>query len=98
MVERHAQRCECGGFLDTQICAPRVHTWNSDWYYMNSKEKVFIESKRQLFAECKKRGKYSVGYDQENHFDDPGPQAGDLKTRDEVVNQEAAFVDKCPEE
>ena len=67
MLDRNKQYCRiCHAKLDIQITVPRLTVWKPDWYYVSTKEKVWCDSKRQLFDECKKRNKYAVCHGQEN--------------------------------
>ena len=86
ILERNNQDCpDCKGKLERIFTPPAVSVWKPDWWYVSPKEKLWIESKRQLFDECKKRNKYSVGYGQDNTPDERPPEADDLKTVAEVA-------------
>ncbi len=101
MAERTKQKCPlCEAAMISLLSggSGSAVIWKPDWYWVNSDEKVFVRSKAQLFEECRKRGKYSVGYGQENNPSDRAVPDGGLKSRAEVVNQEAALWDNCQEE
>lgn len=78
--ERNEQRCpKCGAKMRTVIRAPSgVQAWKPDWWWLSSKEKVHISSKRQLFEECRKRDKVAVCHDQEWKAPQLPPNGGGL--------------------
>jgi len=44
------------------VSPPEVGQWKPDWYWFSPKERIWIESKRQLLDTCKQKGKVSLGY------------------------------------
>ena len=67
IAERNSQTCAvCGNRLERVFAAPGISVWKDDWYWVDAKTRVWVSSKRQLFDECKKRNKFSIGYGQES--------------------------------
>ena len=86
MAERNQQRC-CNGTMRVLIRPPAAHVWKPDWYWMGSKERVFVRSKRQLFEECRQRDKVAVCHDQAWKSPQHPPRGG-LKTAAECYQCE----------
>lgn len=79
IAERDAQRCPmCRGALKRHMSVPQPVMFKGEWYHFHGPEDAaFVTSKRQLFEECRKRGKYAEGHDQERKLNDANdPQKG----------------------
>ncbi len=65
--ERNRQPCpSCGSMAKIVFSVPFVQTWKPSWFGLNGpSDSVYITSKKQLFEECRKRGKFAEGYGQE---------------------------------
>ena len=98
MMKRHCQRChKCGELMNVLISQPSAaHVFQPDWYYLGSKDKVFVRSKAQLFEECRKRDKIAVGHDQEWKPPQHEPKGG-LKRAREVATESYFGPGRIPE-
>jgi len=47
--------CACGGGMQKIISAPAVHTFKPFWHEHLDTKPIYIEAKKQLIEECKKR-------------------------------------------
>ena len=53
-------KCECGGQMRRKLCIPGFSPFKKGFYpELTGKDKIEFTSKKQLRAECEKRGKIS---------------------------------------